>query len=65
MTLPMRKTSPDFIGLIIHGLVAAVVTYFLIGALYSQAEDRWFWITVLSLIDIGNAALFVRSLLSR
>jgi hypothetical protein len=45
--------------------VAAVVTYFLIGALYSQAEDRWFWITVLSLIDIGNAALFVRSLLSR
>jgi len=65
MTSPMRKTPADFIGLTIHGLVAAVVTYFLISALYSTAEDRWFWITVLSLIEIGNAALFVRSLLSR
>jgi hypothetical protein len=65
MTLLMRKTTPDFVGLIIHGLIAAVVTYFLISALYSSAEDRWFWITVLSLIEIGNAALFVRSLLSR
>jgi hypothetical protein len=65
MTLLMRKTTPDFVGLTIHGLVAAVVTYFLISALYSSAEDRWFWITVLSLIEIGNAALFVRSLLSR
>lgn len=65
MTSPMRKTPADFIDLIIHGLVAAVVTYFLISALYSTAEDRWFWITVLSLIEIGNAALFVRSLLSR
>jgi hypothetical protein len=65
MTSPMRKAPADYIDLIIHGLVAAVVTYFLISALYSSAEDRWFWITVLSLIEIGNAALFLRSLLSR
>jgi hypothetical protein len=65
MTLLMRKSPADYIDLVVHGLVAAVVTYFLIGALYSSAEDRWFWITVLSLIEIGNAALFLRSLLSR
>jgi len=65
MTSLMRKTPTDFVGLTIHGLIAAVVTYFLISALYSSAEDRWFWIAVLSLIEIGNAALLVRSLLSR
>ncbi|MBM4445466.1 MAG: hypothetical protein FJ020_09260 [Chloroflexi bacterium] len=61
----MRRNPSDYIDLIVEGLVGAVVAYFLIGAVFSEAEDKWFWITVLSLIEVGAAALFVRSLLSK
>ena len=61
----MRRILPDYIDVIVEGLVGAVVTCFLVSSVFSLAEERWFWITVLSLIEVGSAAFFVRSLLSK
>jgi len=61
----MRKILGEFADLIIEGLVGAVGAYFLIAAVSSSSEDRWFWITVLSLIEAATVALFLRSVISR
>jgi len=61
----MGRGSGGYVELFLEVLVGAAVAYFLIGAVYSSGQDRWFWITVLSLIEVGVAALLMRSFLSR